>query len=99
MKRHRVDSLVKKRDHAIQQENARYNNDTEDLTMTLDEVKAAVRLLTPEDRRKVALYILELEKDHFQDNVGPQIAEDLKGFTKVVQETIDKIKKNVWPTS
>ncbi|MBP1691782.1 MAG: hypothetical protein H6Q32_1134 [Bacteroidetes bacterium] len=67
--------------------------------MTLDEVKAAVRLLTPEDRRKVALYILELEKDHFQDNVGPQIAEDLKGFTKVVQETIDKIKKNVWPTS
>ncbi len=65
--------------------------------MTLDEVKFAVRLMTPEDRRKVALFVLELEKDHFQENVGPQIAEDLKGFTKVVQETVDKIKKNLWP--
>jgi len=99
MKRHRVDSLMKKRDHAIQREDTGFDTNAEDLTMTLEEVKAAVRLLTPEDRRKVALYILELEKDHFQDNVGPQIAEDLKGFTKVVQETIDKIKKNVWPTS
>ncbi|HSQ74608.1 MAG TPA: hypothetical protein VLT13_03580 [Bacteroidota bacterium] len=65
--------------------------------MTLDEVKSAVRLMKPEDRRKVAVFILELEKDHFQDNVGPQIAEDLKGFTKVIQETVDKIKKNLWP--
>ena len=65
--------------------------------MTLDEVKSAVRLMTPEDRRKVAVFILELERDHFQENVGPQIAEDLKGFTKVVQETVDKIKKNLWP--
>jgi len=65
--------------------------------MTLDEVKAAIRQMAPEDRRKVAVFILELERDHFQENVGPQIAEDLKGFTKVVQETVDKIKKNLWP--
>lgn len=67
--------------------------------MTLEEAKAAVRLLPLEERRKVALYILELEKDNFQENVGPQIAEDIKGFTRVVQESVDKIKKNIWPTS
>jgi hypothetical protein len=66
--------------------------------MTLDEVKAAVRVMPPEERRKVALYVLELEKDNFQENVGPQIAEDFKAFTKVVQESVDKIKKNIWPT-
>ncbi len=65
--------------------------------MTLEDVKSSVRRLTPGERRKVALYILELEKDNFQENVGPHIAEDLKGFTKVVQESIDKIKKNIWP--
>jgi len=60
--------------------------------MTLDELKAQVKTLTPEERRKLALYILELEKDHFKDNVAPQISEDLEGVRKVLQETFEKIR-------
>jgi hypothetical protein len=63
--------------------------------MTLDELKAQVKTLTPEDRRKLALYVLELEKDHFRDNVGPQISEDLEGVGKMLQETFEKIKKRI----
>jgi hypothetical protein len=51
----------------------------EDSTMTLDEIKAAIRSLRPDDRRKLALYILEIEKDTLRDNVVPQITEDLEG--------------------
>ena len=72
-----------------------FNIKKEESIMNLEEVKTAVRELSVEERRKVALYILELEKQHFQDTVGPQIAEDIDGFTKVVQETVDKIKKTV----
>ena len=67
--------------------------------MTLEEIKTAVRALPPEARRKLALYILELEKDHFQANVGPQISQDLEALSKLVQETVDKIKKNIRPSS
>ncbi len=63
--------------------------------MNLDEVKTAIRELSVDERRKIALYILELEKQHFQDTVGPQISEDIDGFAKVVQETVEKIKKTV----
>jgi hypothetical protein len=63
--------------------------------MDLDQIKAAIKELTVEQRRKVALYILELEKQHFQGTIGPQLAEDLDAFTKVIQETIEKIKKGV----
>jgi hypothetical protein len=63
--------------------------------MDLDALKAEVRTLAPEDRRKLALYILELEKDHFRDNVGPQITQDLEGVGKVLQETFEKIKKHL----
>lgn len=63
--------------------------------MNIDEVKEGIRGLTVEERRKVALYILELEKQHFQNTVGPQISEDIDGFTKVVQESVEKIKKAV----
>ena len=63
--------------------------------MTLDELKSAVKTLSVEERRKVALYILELEKEHLQEKVGPQIAEDLDSVSKVLQETFQKIKKAV----
>ena len=63
--------------------------------MDLEEVKASIKNLSVEDRRKVALYILELEKLHFQGTIGPQIADDLEGFSRVVQESVDKIKKFV----
>jgi hypothetical protein len=63
--------------------------------MTLDEVKSALRDLSVEERRKAALFILELEKEHVQKTIGPQIAEDLDGFSKVVQESIEKLKKLV----
>lgn len=60
--------------------------------MTLEELKSVIQGLRPEDRRKLALFILELEKDHFRDAVGPQIKEDVEALGKVLQETLDKIK-------
>jgi hypothetical protein len=63
--------------------------------MTLDEVKTAVKQLPKQERRQLALFILELEKDHFQENVGPQIAEDIDGLAKSVQEAVDKIRNSI----
>lgn len=63
--------------------------------MGIDEIKAGVKELTVQDRRKVALYILELEKEHVSRTVGPQIAKDVEDVTKVVQEAVDKLKKFV----
>ena len=60
--------------------------------MSLDEIKAAIKGLSVEDRRKAALYILELEKDHVQTTIGPQIAADLDAFSRVLQESVEKIK-------
>ena len=61
--------------------------------MTLDEVKAALRTLSPEDRRKALLFVLELEKDHVRDNVAPQVMEDLEGVTRAAQEAFEKMKQ------
>ena len=61
--------------------------------MTLEALKDAVKDLAVEDRRKLALFILELEKDHFQKNVGTQIAEDIEGFSRAVQEAAEKVKQ------
>ncbi len=63
--------------------------------MGLEEVKAAIKALSVEERRKVALYILELERDHLQDTIGPQIAQDLESVSRVIQDTVEKIKKRV----
>jgi hypothetical protein len=63
--------------------------------MTLDELKVAIKGLSPDDRRKLALYILDLEKDHFKDSVAPQILEDLQGLTKAIEEAAEKVKKHV----
>jgi hypothetical protein len=63
--------------------------------MGLEEIKAAIKSLSAEDRRKVAVYILELERDHVMENIGPQIAEDLEAFSTIVQESFEKIKKAV----
>ncbi len=63
--------------------------------MTLDEVKAAVKELSVTERRKVALYILELEKDRAKETMGPQIAEDLDAVSKMVQGAIEKLKEVV----
>ena len=63
--------------------------------MEMEEVKAAIKKFSVEERRKVALYILELEKEHVQKTIGPQIAEDMEAFSKVVQESIEKLKKFV----
>lgn len=61
--------------------------------MTLDEVKEQLRALSPEDRRKALLYVLELEKDHVRDNVAPQVMEDLEGITRAAQDAFEKIKQ------
>lgn len=63
--------------------------------MGLEEIKAAIRGLSVEDRRKVAVYILELERDHVKENIGPQIAADLDAFSRIVQESVEKLKKVV----
>jgi hypothetical protein len=63
--------------------------------MQLEELKAEIKNLPPEERRKLALYILELEKDHFQAALGPQIAEDIDGVSRVVQEAFEKMKKGL----
>jgi hypothetical protein len=63
--------------------------------MGIEEVKTAIRALAPEERRKVALFILELEKNHLTDTIGPQITEDLEGLKKVLQESVEKLKKFV----
>jgi hypothetical protein len=63
--------------------------------MNLDELKMAIQGLLPEDRRKLALFILELEKDYFKDAVGPQIKEDLDAVGKVLQEALEKIKTHL----
>jgi hypothetical protein len=67
----------------------------EDQPMTIEELKTAIKSLPTEDRRKLALFILELEKDHVKDTVGPQIREDLEGLSKKVQETFERVKKHV----
>jgi VIT1/CCC1 family predicted Fe2+/Mn2+ transporter len=63
--------------------------------MGIEEIKAAIKNLSPEERRKVAVYILELERDHVQHTIGPQIAEDLEAFSRIVQDSVEKIRKMV----
>ncbi len=63
--------------------------------MGIEEVKAAIRELPTDERRKVALYILELEKEHVRKTVGPQIAKDVEDVSKVVQEGFEKLKRFV----
>jgi DNA-directed RNA polymerase specialized sigma subunit len=63
--------------------------------MELDEIKEALKDLSAQDRRKVALYIFELEKEHVQKSVGPQLTEDLNAVSKIVQEAIEKLKRFV----
>jgi hypothetical protein len=63
--------------------------------MGIDDVKAGIKTLTPEERRNVALYILELEKEHVQKTYGPQIVSELENVSKIFQENIDRLKKFV----
>ncbi len=63
--------------------------------MGIEDVKLAVKNLTTQERRKVALYILELEKDHVEKNIRPHIAEELDAVSRVVQDAIQKLKKFV----
>jgi hypothetical protein len=63
--------------------------------MGLEEIKSTIKGLTVQERRKVALYILELEKEHVSKTIGPQLAADLDDVSKVVQEAVEKLKKFV----
>jgi hypothetical protein len=63
--------------------------------MNLEEIKTAIKSLPVDERRKAALYILELEKEHIQKVIGPQISEDVDAITKVVQDAMEKLKKFV----
>jgi hypothetical protein len=63
--------------------------------MELEEIKTTIKDLSVQDRRKIALYLLELEKEHVSKTVGPQIAKDVEDVSKVVQEAIEKLKKFV----
>ena len=63
--------------------------------MEIEEIKTALKNLTANERRKVALYILELEKEQVQKKYGRQIAEDLDDVSNAVQEAMEKLKKFV----
>ena len=63
--------------------------------MGIEEVKSTIKDLSVNERRKVALYILELEKEYVQKTIGPQIAEDVEDVSRVFQEAIEKLKKFV----
>ena len=63
--------------------------------MGIEEIKSAIKDLSVQERRKVALYILELEKEHVSKTVGPQIAKDVEDVSKVVQDAIERLKKFV----
>jgi hypothetical protein len=63
--------------------------------MELEELKTVIKTLPADERRKIALYILELEKDHFRDTVGPQIGSDLEGVSKILQDAFEKLRKYV----
>ncbi len=67
----------------------------ENAHMQVEQIKTAIKDLPVEDRRKVALYILELEKDYFKGTIGPQIAEDLESVTKVIQDAAEKVKQHL----
>jgi DNA-directed RNA polymerase specialized sigma subunit len=63
--------------------------------MQLEEIKSAIKNLPAKERRQIAVYILELEKEHVQKNIGPQIAEDVDAVSRVVQDALQKLKKLV----
>jgi len=63
--------------------------------MGIEDIKTAIKALTVDERRNVALYILELEKEHLKQKVGPQISKDMNDVSKVVQDAMDKLKKFV----
>ncbi len=63
--------------------------------MNLEEIKAAVKDLPADERRRLAVFILELEKDHIKTTLGPQISEDLQSVSKVLQDAAEKIKRTV----
>ncbi|HTP79238.1 MAG TPA: hypothetical protein VMM57_02415 [Bacteroidota bacterium] len=63
--------------------------------MGVDEIKSAIDGLSTDERRKVALYILELEKKHVQDKYGPQIEKDIDDVSRVVQDAFEKLRKVV----
>jgi hypothetical protein len=63
--------------------------------MSLEDLMNAVKALSVEERRKLAVYILELEKNHLKETLGPQIDEDLKSVSQALQDAVEKIKKAV----
>ena len=63
--------------------------------MGIEEIRSAIKNLSTKERRQVALYILELEKEHVQKTIGPQIAEDVDAVSKIAQDAIQKLKKFV----
>ncbi len=63
--------------------------------MNLEDIKTAVKALPIDDRRRLAVFILDLEKDHIKDTLGPQITEDLQSLAKVLQDAAEKIKRTV----
>ncbi len=63
--------------------------------MTLDEIKTVVKSLPADERRRLAVFILDLEKEHIKTTLGPQISEDLQSLSKVLQDAAEKIKRTV----
>jgi hypothetical protein len=63
--------------------------------MGVEEITAAIKNLSTEERRKVALFILGLEKEHIKGTIGPQIADDLESVSRAIQDAAEKIKQHL----
>ena len=60
--------------------------------MEPDAIKTAIKNLSPGERRKLAVYILELEKEDVREKYGPQIARELDKASKAFQEAFERLK-------
>jgi hypothetical protein len=63
-----------------------------ELLMELDNIKTEIKNLSPAERRKLAVYILELEKEDVREKYGPQIERELDKASKAFQEAFEKLK-------
>ncbi len=59
--------------------------------MTIDEIKAAIKELSPSERRDVGKYILDLERDRLQT----ELPEDLKKVANVIQTETERMRQIV----
>jgi hypothetical protein len=61
--------------------------------MELEELKTTIKGLSVDERRKLALYILELEKEYVKDTIGPQIAKDVDDVSRIARDAFERLRQ------